>query len=861
MVLLDREGRCVRVNPALARLSSRSPETLLGLPLDSLFIEADRGVLGAMIAQTFKSRSSPTRRELRVLRPTGEVVTGGVSMSAIGETDDLLISVIRDISLERRAQALSGVIADVRAELSEPLGEARALAGRLLERCGGHDEVDTLHGLTARLDLLHSLLDARIGDIGARVQAEEALRSSEQRLRSVVEHVLGPLLVLDDRGRIVDANGSACTTLGWPYGELMGQAMSDVVLDVAADEVPRWMQLSVAASRRPAPEIDLPHAVRRLRCRDGRTVPVELRWMVMDWNGPGRLVVIARDVTEAHNLEQRLVRERDDLEERVQERTAELRHALEAAQSATRAKTQFLANMSHEIRTPLNAVLGLADLALRQPLDPTVARTLRRIQGAAQGLTGLLSDILDLAKVEAGRLEVEQVPLELAATLEGAVETLSLRAADKGLALKLELDPSLPPWIVGDPLRLSQVVRNLVSNAVKFTDRGGVKVTARQGRWRGQDSLELAVVDSGVGIPRQAQAQLFTPFTQVDATTTRRHGGTGLGLSICKQLTELMGGAIALESEVGLGTTVRIWLPLVKGAAPPTTTEPTGAAPGSAVMSSAPAPAPLPAELMSGPPTGAHAIIRAPMARFGGLRVLVVDDNEINREIAVEMLRLLGVAASTAETGAEALERAEEALSTRPYDLILMDIQMPVLDGIAATRALRRSEQARLRSVPVVAMTAHAMTGDRERSIEAGMNDHLTKPLELTTIEALLVRLYGGPAPMAASLFDQEAALQRVGGSRTLLVRLLKQFLVHHAGAGAELGRLVASDMDQAGLLAHSLKGSAASLGLRAIADASSTLTHSCRAGRVAPEEVMAFVRAFVVTVPVVEEWLGGVGG
>ncbi|MCX8017108.1 MAG: ATP-binding protein, partial [Rhodocyclaceae bacterium] len=391
--------------------------------------------------------------------------------------------------------------------------------------------------------------------------------------------------------------------------------------------------------------------------------------------------------------------------ERIAELTAaheELSRAKHAAEAASEAKAAFLATMSHEIRTPMNAILGMIELAREARSPAELEETIGKAQRAARHLLALIDDVLDFSRIEAGRLALERVafaPRALAAELS---ELFQPQAREKGLEFRFTIDAAIPTALWGDPLRLRQVLMNLIGNAIKFTAEGQIAVALEVVDAKA-DGLRLraSVRDTGIGIAPQAQARLFTAFSQADHSTTRRFGGTGLGLAISKRLVELMGGTIGFESEVGRGS--RFWFEWS--------------------CQIAPAAAVARAETDKGPACA------TPLG-LDGRRVLVVEDNAMNQEVVRRFLAKMGVAATVVANGAEALA----CLGRERFDLVLMDCQMPVMDGYEATRRLRAAGFKQ----PIIAMTAHALVGDREKSLAAGMNDYLTKPLGFAALQAAL---------------------------------------------------------------------------------------------------------------------------
>ncbi|MDK9723972.1 MAG: ATP-binding protein [Sterolibacteriaceae bacterium MAG5] len=376
-----------------------------------------------------------------------------------------------------------------------------------------------------------------------------------------------------------------------------------------------------------------------------------------------------------------------------------------AAEAANRAKGEFLANMSHEIRTPMNGIIGLTQLALEEPLAPTTREYVFKAHESAESLLGILNDILDLSRIEAHRLPLESIPFDLDTTLRRLDIVFGEAIRQKGLAFSVLCPPEVPRGLVGDPTRLSQILTNLVGNALKFTEKGSVAVEVAVDSAPADDRVVLAfaVHDTGIGMTPEAQARVFTAFSQADSSTTRRYGGTGLGLTICRHLVGMMGGAIEVESQAGAGSSFRVTLPFGRSDA---------------------ALAPQSRALRDGHP------------ELAGLHVLLVEDNPTNRLVATRILEKAGIAVTTAENGAEALTRLEAAPET--FDAVLMDVQMPVMDGITATRRLRTHP--RFARLPVIAMTADAMAEDRQRCLDAGMQDYVPKPISVPALLAALAR-------------------------------------------------------------------------------------------------------------------------
>ena len=492
---------------------------------------------------------------------------------------------------------------------------------------------------------------------------------------------------IDRQGIIRRVNHAECRLLKLAACEMLGRPVWDFV---APEEREASRQ---AVGRKLAGEQPLVPFLRAYRRRDGGIVVAEVHENLIR-DARGRITGIRTallDVTERQQAREKLEAQARQLEQA----NAELKAALAAARQATELKSRFLANVSHEMRTPMHGILGMTGLLLNTPLEAQQRECARSVMESAEALLELINDLLDISKIEAGRLRLERHAFDPGAVARSVADLLRVRAAAKGLELSCRLDPKLPPCLLGDAGRLRQVLMNLVGNAVKFTERGSVLLrVAVQQETASAATLCFAVEDTGIGIEPEQQALLFESFVQGDGSSTRRYGGAGLGLTISKELVELMGGRIGVDSRPGRGSA--FWFVVEFPKAPAECAAPQAAA----------------EETSAGP------------AAAGRCRILLAEDNPINQKIALRMLQQAGYAAEAVENGAQAVAALQKAC----YDLVLMDVQMPGMDGLEATARIRRLEAGR-RHTPIIAMTANAMAGDRERCLAAGMDDYLPKPV------------------------------------------------------------------------------------------------------------------------------------
>ena len=562
------------------------------------------------------------------------------------------------------------------------------LSQTLMTRTGG--EIQTL--ANAFNHMTHELKRSR-----------DEVVAAKNFLDNVIESMIDPLIVADATGKISLVNTAASDLLGYAAGELLSQALETVVRDAQSQ------------AGRPATVVSdifqagaLSNCEKLYLAKNGETIPVSFSASVIrDEMGrtPG-IVCVAQDRREWKRAEEAL------------------RQAKAEAEAANQTKSQFLANMSHEIRTPMNGVLGMSELLLATELTDKQRRFVNLVHRSGESLLTIINDIMDWSKVEAGKVELEQLTFDVRQIVAEICALLSLQIQAKGVTLTSCIDATVPAALIGDPYRLRQIFMNLIGNALKFTDQGEITVGASVVQETGDTVVvRFAVQDTGMGIPLEAQGRIFDAFSQADNSTTRKHGGTGLGLALTKQLVELMGGKIGLESQPGVGST--FWWT---------------ASLGKAVV-------PTEVQRSAGSETGLKEL---------GARILLVEDNLVNQEVGLQMLEMLGCQVTLASDGRMAVERARQDC----YDMILMDCQMPELDGFEATSVIREHEASvpTQPPIPIIALTANVMPGDREKCLAAGMNDYLGKPFSQEELQTVLLRWLPQQRPQSGAGKERRAA-------------------------------------------------------------------------------------------------------
>lgn len=531
-------------------------------------------------------------------------------------------------------------------------------------------------------------------DITERKNAELALQQHDRYQRALLDNFPFAVWLKDTESRFLAVNDQFANLFGvQSTNDLVGKNDFDIAPDELAEGYRADDRAVLASGQSKNVEEEIIDGNGVCKWFETYKSPVELDGKLLGTVG------FAREITERKQIEHELKRHRDHLEEEVMLRTIELVEAKAAAEASSRAKSAFLANMSHELRTPMNGVMGMIDMAKQRMKDPQGLDQLKKAKTAATNLLSILNDILDLSKIEAERMVLEVAPLQLAESVENIAGTLGHKANEKGLHLLTDLPEvisSLP--LQGDPLRLGQILFNLIGNAIKFTQQGEVILRIRSiAETPNTVQLRFEVSDTGIGIDAEAQGRLFQSFEQADNSMTRKYGGTGLGLAICKRLVQLMGGEIGVESTPGKGSTFWFIIPLKRR-------EPDAVPPPAPIFS------PLTAE-------------QRLQAKYAGTRILLAEDEPITQEVSCSLLEDVGLMVDAAEDGQQALALAR--LNT--YALILMDMQMPIMNGVEATQAIRADSLNK--TTPILAMTANAFDEDRDTCLATGMDEHIPKPV------------------------------------------------------------------------------------------------------------------------------------
>jgi len=517
-----------------------------------------------------------------------------------------------------------------------------------------------------------------IRDISKRKAIEKALEESEERYRLFFKTSRDCIFITSKDGKFVDFNDAAMELFGYDDRNLFLSVNARDLYRNPEDRTKHLQYIEEHGFSKNYPA--------ELLKRDGTIINVLITTVAVK-SSSGEIICYQgtiRDITDLKRSED------------------ELRRAKEAAEAAMKTKSEFLANMSHEIRTPLNAIIGMTGLLIQEDLTPEQADYVKIIHRSGETLLATINDILDLSRIEREKMPVEKHPFDLKSCIEASINMVFGRAMEKSLSIEYLIDDGMPQTIIGDSMRLRQILTNLLSNAVKFTDQGYVKIVVTAEPIEKGLEVRFSIEDTGIGIPADKLSSLFQPFSQVDASITRRYGGSGLGLIISKKLVELMGGKIWVKSDVGRGST--FYFTILAEAADGWTVE---------------------------PDSGAECVDIDSGAKRPRLRILLAEDNPVNQKVMLKMLGRLGYSADIAANGREVLQ----ALECRPYDLILMDVQMPEMDGLEAAREVRRRWPV---GPKIIAITAHALAGDREKCIQAGMDDYISKPIQMDELRSAL---------------------------------------------------------------------------------------------------------------------------
>jgi PAS domain S-box-containing protein len=681
-----------------------------------------------------------------------------------------------------------------------------------------------------------TLYEMQVHQLELEMQNEELRRIQAEldaaRARYFDLYDLAPVgyLTLSESGPILEANLTAATMLGVARNALPKQPITRFMLKEDQDIYYQHRKQLFATGVPQVCEL-------RMVKNDGSQFWARLDAIVgQDDGGTQVCRVVISDITGRKKAGEKL----QEANRHLEEATARANEIAARAETANIAKSEFLANMSHEIRTPMNGVIGMIGVLLETDLDEKQRHYAEIVRESGESLLALLNDILDFSKIEAGKLTLEMLEFDLRELLDNFAVTMALSAQAKGLSFICVAASDVPYLLQGDTSRLRQILSNLAGNAVKFTHQGEIAVRVRLvAETAAEAVLRFSVQDTGIGIAANKQAILFQKFAQVDASTTRQYGGTGLGLAISKQLAALMGGEIGVISAAGKGAEFWFTARFAKQAGRERASKPTAEICGAHILA------------LSVQSRGNRQKIRKPLR--GTARILLAEDNTTNRQVGIGILEKLGLRVDAVANGAEAIE----SLATIPYDLVLMDVQMPVMDGLEATRKIRKAEGSRRKAagdevadfIPIIALTAHAMQSDRERCLAAGMNDYVSKPISVQALAAVLDKWLPpettgrSPTAPAATLsvaakepempvFDKTGLMARLMGDEDLAKRLLQVFLEDIPRQIEALrGYLEAGNAPNAMRQSHSIKGASASVGGEALRAVSFEIENACKNG------------------------------
>lgn len=607
--------------------------------------------------------------------------------------------------------------------LAKPILLLRATADRIVQgdinaraQITSGDEIEDLsHSFNRMTDTL--------------IKAQNEITAAYDYTHNILESITEAIIVMDFYGKITMVNRAILVWLGYPEQELIGQDIGKVL-------GPEEGQFYRGARQGLSGQCIVNNGEKTFYTKTGGKIPVLFSCTVLKQSEVGTegFVCVARDISERKETE------------RILEKSKE------AAEAASRAKSEFLANMSHELRTPMNGVLGMIDLLLRTDMNEKQRNFAAMAFHSANNLLNLLNDVLDLSKIEAGKLSLETIDFDVKSVVNEVVGVFAMEANKKGITLEAQIDENILSIVKGDPVRLRQVLVNLVGNSVKFTEKGSITIRVKPAEELGDRvKLQFHVADTGIGIPKEKQFEIFDAFMQGDASTTRRYGGTGLGLTITRQLVTLMNGEICLDSAEGIGTTFSFTAIFPKGA-----WEKLAQREVDKLARFGKSRAVTPSYDFKGNGTAAA---EGEHMWWTGSRILVAEDNPVNQLVAIAIISQLGCQADVVKTGKEVIT----AMSEQAYDVVLMDCQMPEMDGYEATKIIRGWEAGSTRShIPIIALTAQAMEADRDACLKAGMDDYLAKPFNHDQLRAILNRWLGDRNTKNPQREGERPASQRI---------------------------------------------------------------------------------------------------
>ncbi len=664
-----------------------------------------------------------------------------------------------------------------------------------------------------------------------RTRIEQALRESEEKYRSIFGNIQDVYYEITPHGQILEVSPSIEKVFGYKRMIILKKSLSYIFVN--SSEFKEMLEIIIREERLTDHEIQLTQS-------DNKMLNCSMNAMLIknDQGQPFKIIGSIRNITDRVKAQKALKTSYHELEKRVKERTAELRNinkalnkAKEEADAATLAKSNFLANMSHEIRTPLNGVISASELVMNESLPKKVTRYVNIINNSGHALLGVIDDILDFSKIEAGKLDIEIRPFLLNQLITRVTDLFKQKMALENIIFNVDIKPGTQDYLMGDSFRLQQILTNLLSNAVKFTDKGG-DITLRISSTPDNDKdktdpvqMTFTVSDTGIGIAPAHQNLLFTPFSQVDASTTRKYGGSGLGLSICGQLVEMMNGTITVESSPDKGSQFIFTIPLGLWENPE------------------------PEQIAQTPLPDRSNTISTYRSFLEGCRVLVAEDTPTNQEITLAVLELVGIKASLVDTGLKAVK----AVQNQEFDAVLMDIQMPQMDGFEATRAIRR--QKGKSKLPIIAMTAHTLKEDEAKCIEAGMDGYVSKPVRqeklFKTLKALIQKentdlypvleftnkksktwetVFTNQIPATVPGIEMKKTINSLGVSPVVYLQILQTFLRSYETFTIKAKTAWRNqNREDLIILVHSLKGSAAGIGAIKLHDLAFTLEQLCR--------------------------------